>query len=165
MNYARIKYPDVSNGEGCRISLFVSGCRLGCKGCFNKKAQNFQYGEPYTKDTENEILEKLGEPYITGLSFLGGDPLEPENQKDVSELIIKAKKLYPEKDVWLWTGRTYPKVPITKYTKSIIENIDVLIDGAFIEELKDLTLEWRGSSNQKIIRKPDSNLLEAYCES
>lgn len=155
MNYAQIKKADVSNGPGIRVSLFVSGCRLKCFNCFNEQEQNFNYGYMYTKDTEKEILDTLQKPYYTGLSILGGDPLEPENQKEVSELIMKAKKLCPEKEIWLWTGRVYPDVPITDYTLNILNNIDVLIDGPFIDDKKDFSLKWRGSSNQRILTKKD----------
>lgn len=160
MNYSGIKYPDVSNGTGIRVSLFVSGCRLNCQGCFNHDEQSFNFGKLYTVETEREILKKINQPWVNGLSLLGGDPLEPENQEYVNRLICKVKKQNPEKDIWLWTGRVYPNIPITDFTKDIIENIDVLVDGPFIESLKDLSLEWRGSSNQRIIKNPDIKLLE-----
>lgn len=155
MNYANVKYPDVANGEGVRVSLFVSGCRLNCYNCFNKEAQNFDYGKPYTNETKEYILDKLSLDYIKGLSILGGDPMEVENQKDIAELIKEAKRLFPKKDIWLWTGRVYPNIEFTPYTIDILDNIDYLIDGPFIESKKDLTLKWRGSSNQRILTKKD----------
>lgn len=155
MNYAEIKFPDVSNGTGVRVSLFVAGCRMNCYNCFNKEAQDFNYGQLYTSETKKEILEKLDLTYIKGLSILGGDPMEPENQKDIADLVAEAKKNHPEKDIWLWTGRIYPDLPITDYTSTILENLDVLVDGPFVESLKDLSLEWRGSSNQRILTKED----------
>lgn len=155
MNYAEIKFPDVSNGTGVRVSLFVAGCRMNCYNCFNKEAQDFNYGQLYTSETKKEILEKLDLTYIKGLSILGGDPMEPENQKEVADLVAEAKKNHPEKDIWLWTGRIYPDLPITDYTSTILENLDVLVDGPFVESLKDLSLEWRGSSNQRILTRED----------
>ena len=155
MNYANVKYPDVANGEGVRVSLFVSGCRLNCYNCFNKEAQDFNYGKPYTNETKEYILDKLSLDYIKGLSILGGDPMEVENQKDIAELIKEAKRLFPKKDIWLWTGRVYPNIEFTPYTIDILDNIDYLIDGPFIESKKDLTLKWRGSSNQRILTKKD----------
>ena len=155
MNYAEIKFPDVSNGTGVRVSLFVAGCRMNCYNCFNKEAQDFNYGQLYTSETKKEILEKLDLTYIKGLSILGGDPMEPENQKEIADLVAEAKKNHPEKDIWLWTGRIYPDLPITDYTSTILENLDVLVDGPFVESLKDLSLEWRGSSNQRILTRED----------
>ena len=155
MNYADIKYPDVANGEGIRVSLFVSGCRLNCYNCFNKEAQNFEYGKPYTKETKEYILDKLSLNYIKGLSILGGDPMEIENQKDIAELVKDAKILYPEKDIWIWTGRVYPNIDYTPYTLDILNNIDYLVDGPFMDDKKDLSLKWRGSSNQRILNKND----------
>ena len=155
MNYAEVKFPDVSNGTGVRVSLFVAGCRMNCYNCFNKEAQDFNYGQLYTSETKKEILEKLDLTYIKGRSILGGDPMEPENQKDIADLVIEAKKNHPEKDIWLRTGRIYPDLPLTNHTSTILENIDVLVDGPFVESLKDLSLEWRGSTNQRILRKED----------
>lgn len=155
MNYAGIKYPDVSNGPGCRISLFVSGCRMNCPGCWNEESQNFKFGDEYNNESRDSILEKLNYSWISGLSLLGGDPLEQENQKDVAELVLLAKKQNPEKDIWLWTGRIYPDLPETQYLKTILDNVDVLIDGPFILAKRDLTLDWRGSDNQRILTKED----------
>lgn len=159
MNYSGIKYPDVANGPGCRVSLFVSGCSLNCPGCFNKSEQSFDYGAPYTEDIKKEVLERLNFPWVKGLSILGGDPLEPKNQKEVSFLILEAKRQNPDKEIWLWTGRVYPNIPQTEYLQDILDNVDILIDGPFIMDLKDLNLEWRGSSNQRILTKQDREKL------
>ena len=138
---------DVANGTGVRVSLFVSGCRNHCKGCFNKETWDFNYGEEFTSDTVNEILKLLEPAYIKGLSILGGDPFEPENIKTVLDLCRKVKKRYPLKDIWVYTGYFYEE--FNKHP--IMNSIDVLVDGQFIEELKDISLKFRGSSNQKII--------------
>lgn len=164
MNYAGIKYPDVSNGPGCRISLFVSGCRMNCPGCWNKEAQNFKFGDEYNNEARDSILEKLNYSWVSGLSLLGGDPLEQENQKDVAELVLLAKKQNPEKDIWLWTGRIYPDLPETQYLKTILDNVDVLIDGPFILAKRDLTLDWRGSDNQRILTKEDRLKIDTEVE-
>ena len=155
LNYSGIKYPDVANGPGCRVSLFVSGCRLNCPECFNKSEQSFDFGEPYTDDIQKSILEKLNYPWVSGLSLLGGDPLEPENQEEVCKLILQAKCQNPDKEIWLWTGRVYPNLPKTEYLQDIINNVDFLIDGPFVNDLKDLSLIWRGSGNQRILSKND----------
>ena len=157
MYYADIKRIDVANGEGVRVSLFVSGCRHHCKDCFNPEAWDFKYGKEYTEDTEKQILEYLKLDHIAGLSLLGGDPLEPENQETVLKLVKKAKEIYPQKDIWCYTGCTldgdilegkYKDNPITQ---ELIKNIDILVDGEFVAEQKDLKLKFRGSSNQRVI--------------
>lgn len=154
MRLAGLKYPDVSNGPGCRVSVFVSGCRLKCPGCFNSEAQDFQYGEEFTEEHIEDILEKLDYNWVSGLSLLGGDPMEPENQETVLKIILEAKKRQPNKSIWMWTGRKIGQVPFTEYTEDILRNLDIVIDGPFIESLKDLGLEYRGSSNQRILEKP-----------
>ena len=140
MNYGTIKNYDIANGTGVRVSLFVSGCRHHCKGCFNSETWDFNYGNPYTKEVEAEILEALKPAYIQGFSLLGGEPFEPENQKELAGLLQKIKESYPEKNVWCYTG----------YLK-MLACIDTLVDGEFIEAEKDLTLEFRGSRNQRIL--------------
>lgn len=147
MNYAAIKNYDIANGPGCRVSLFVSGCRHHCKGCFNAEAQAFDYGTEYTAETRRELLSMLSDEHITGLSILGGEPFEPENREEVLQLCIAAKSLYPEKDIWVWTGGEFEdlkNLPVMQY-------IDVLIDGPFVETLKNLSLFYRGSLNQRVI--------------
>ena len=141
MNYGTIKNYDIANGTGVRVSLFVSGCRHHCKGCFNSETWDFNYGNPYTKEVEAEILEALKPAYIQGFSLLGGEPFEPENQKELAGLLQKIKESYPEKNVWCYTG----------YTDKMLACIDTLVDGEFIEAEKDLTLEFRGSRNQRIL--------------
>ena len=152
MNYSKIIPLDIANGPGWRVSLFVSGCRRGCKGCFNQEAWDFNYGQEFTWDTLHEIERALKSKYIDGLSILGGDPFEPENQTWVETLCAYIKHNCPEKSVWVWTGYSWEDVrelPVMKY-------IDVLVDGKFEESLKDLRLKWRGSSNQRVISVAES---------
>jgi anaerobic ribonucleoside-triphosphate reductase activating protein len=157
MNYGTIKKTDISNGAGVRVSLFVSGCTHHCKGCFNPETWNFNYGKPFTKDTEEELLEALSKTYISGLSLLGGEPMEPENQRVLLPFVKKVKDLYPEKDIWCYTGYDYEKELLLDSrarcdsTDELLSYLDVLVDGEFVEELKDISLQFRGSSNQRII--------------
>ena len=166
MKYAKIKYFDVANGPGVRTSLFVSGCNFGCKGCFNLEAQNFKYGELYTEQTEKDILNSLSNTSIAGLSLLGGDPFGQNvtGVKLLTSLCRKAKEKYPNKNIWLWTGYTFEQLLDLYYKdcyiKMIFPFIDVLVDGPFIESLKNLNLQWRGSSNQRIISFQESLLRE-----
>lgn len=156
MNYATIKNYDIANGLGVRVSLFVSGCTHHCKNCFNAIAWDFNYGEPFTKEVENKIIEALNQPMITGLTLLGGEPMEPQNQKGLYEFLKCVKKEVPNKDIWCYTGYTLEtdllegKVHLD-ITEDILSMIDVLVDGKFVEELKDITLKFRGSSNQRVI--------------
>lgn len=147
MNYGAIKEHDIANGPGIRVSLFVSGCRNNCPGCFNKESQDFSYGQEFTNETWLEIKDALDKPYIAGLSILGGDPFEPENIGTVEALCQMTKTYYPEKTIWVWTGYRYEDLEHL----SIMKYIDVLVDGRFVERLKDLRLAYRGSSNQRII--------------
>lgn len=157
MNYASIKKYDVANGVGVRVSLFVSGCTHHCKGCFNAEAWDFAYGEPYTEKTEEEILSALDKPYIAGLSLLGGEPFEPCNQRALLPLLAKFRERFPQKTVWCYTGYTFDKDLCEggrahcEATDEMLSRIDILVDGEFIESLKDLKLRFRGSSNQRII--------------
>ncbi|MBU5458929.1 anaerobic ribonucleoside-triphosphate reductase activating protein [Anaerostipes sp. MSJ-23] len=157
MYYGTIKKYDIANGPGVRVSLFVSGCRNHCPGCFNKETWDFNYGMPYTKKTEEEILKSLAPDYIEGFSLLGGEPFEPENQEVLWQLLECIKKQYPKKTVWCYTGYQYDQDFVeggkiyTAYTEKMLENIDTLVDGQFIESQKDITLQFRGSKNQKII--------------
>ena len=157
MNYADIKIADVANGLGVRVSLFVSGCNHHCKGCFNEEAWDFNYGKEFTNDTIDEIIKDLNNPYIAGLSLLGGEPLEYENQKGILPLVKKVKQTYPEKNIWCYTGFTFDKDVIDgmckkwEDTKELLSYIDVIVDGKFEEDKKDLSLRFRGSSNQRII--------------
>lgn len=157
MNYANIKNCDVANGEGIRVSLFVSGCTHYCKGCFNYEAWDFNFGKEYTKETEDHIIKLLSSSYIKGLSLLGGEPLHPDNQKQVASLVKRVRKELPQKDIWCYTGYVFDKEILDgmykdlSTTKDIIDNIDVLVDGKFVIDLADKRLRFRGSSNQRII--------------
>ena len=159
MNYATIKWTDIANGEGVRISLFVSGCTHRCKNCFNEVAWDFTYGEVFDETVENQILKELASSYIAGLSLLGGEPLEPQNQKALYPFIKKVKERYPEKTIWCYTGFVFDEKTgllkesnkNTEWTKKLISLFNVLVDGAYIEELKDIRLKFRGSSNQRVI--------------
>ena len=159
MNYATIKWTDIANGEGVRISLFVSGCTHRCKNCFNEVAWDFSYGEPFDEKVQQRILEELGSSFIAGLSLLGGEPLEPQNQTALYPFIRKVRETYPQKSIWCYTGfvldetngklrETAKNTPITQ---DLIALFDVLVDGPFVEQLKNIRLKFRGSSNQRVI--------------
>lgn len=157
MNYAAIKKTDVANGPGVRVSLFVSGCTHGCKGCFNREAWDFHYGNPYTPEIEEEILTLLEPSYIRGLSVLGGEPFEEQNRLPVLNLLKRAKECYPHKDIWCYTGYDYEKDLLVwidqgrQEVEEMLQHIDVLVDGEFVEECKNLRLPFRGSENQRLI--------------
>lgn len=148
MNYAGIKKVDTANGPGVRVSLFVSGCRNHCPGCFQPETWDFNYGEPFTKETEEELIKALRPSWIQGLSILGGDPMERENQKALLPFIRRVKETLPEKDVWLYTGYLLEDVG----TSPLLSYVDVVVDGPFMEDQKDAGLAFRGSRNQRIIR-------------
>jgi anaerobic ribonucleoside-triphosphate reductase activating protein len=147
MNYSQIRSLDIANGKGCRIAIFCSGCTNRCVNCFQPETWDFSYGKEFTEDTLNSILELAKPNYIAGLSCLGGEPLHPKNREEMLKLTRKFKEAYPEKDIWLWTGYLFEDI------KDLLpgSGIDVLIDGKFVEELKDLRLKYRGSSNQRVI--------------
>lgn len=157
MNYATIKKTDVANGPGVRVSLFVSGCTHACKGCFNREAWDFNYGEPFTAETEKVILEALSHDYIRGLSVLGGEPMEPSNRDTVLGLLKKVREAYPEKSIWCYTGYDYEEDLLQWIAEGdetvgeLLELTDVLVDGEFVEEKRDLRLAFRGSGNQRLI--------------
>lgn len=162
MNYAEIKTFDVANGPGIRVSLFVSGCSHRCPGCFNEQAWDFSYGQPFTQDTIDYIIDILKFDAYKGVTFLGGEPLEYVNQKGLLPLARKIKEIYPDKTIWCFTGyelekdimgRMYKEWP---ETKELLSYIDVLVDGPFIESLKNLNLVFRGSENQRIIKLPET---------
>lgn len=165
MNYGEIKKYDIADGPGVRVSLFVSGCRHHCKGCFNEETWDFDFGKPYTKETEAEILKALDHNYIAGLTLLGGEPFEPENQPVLVELLRKVRELYPKKSIWSYTGFIYEKDLLeggrahTEVTDEMLSYIDTLVDGPFIEEQKDITLQFRGSRNQRLLERRDRELL------
>ena len=150
MNYGRLNKNDIANGVGVRVSLFVSGCRNRCKGCFNPETWDFNYGEPFTLKTFFEIEDALDQDYIDGLTILGGDPFEPENIDVVTAICIAVKRLCPGKTIWVYTGYKYENLKDLE----IMDYIDVLVDGAFIERLKNISLQFRGSSNQRLIDVP-----------
>ena len=158
MNYGAIKKIDVANGEGVRVSLFVSGCRNACKGCFQPETWNFHFGNVFSAETEEEIIKALEPEHISGLSILGGEPFEEENQEVLAPFCEKIKQIYPNKNIWCWTGYIYDKDLIkggrkyTEFTDRLLNCIDVLVDGPFIEEKKNLMLEFRGSENQRILK-------------
>ena len=160
MNYAVIKKTDTANGPGVRVSLFVSGCTHHCKGCFNSETWDFNYGMPYTEETENEIIGALSPAYIRGLSLLGGEPLEPANRTVLLGLLKRVRSLYPHKDVWCYTGYDFEKDLLVWMeegradVEELLSLIDVLVDGEFVEEKKNLRLAFRGSENQRLLDVP-----------
>lgn len=158
MNYGEIKKYDIANGIGVRTSLFVSGCRHHCKGCFNPETWSFEYGKTYTKETENDIVSSLAPYYISGLTVLGGEPFEPENQATIVGLFKRVKEEYPDKNIWVYSGYLFEelmgKIPSharCEVTDEMLSYIDILVDGEFVEAKKDISLHFRGSSNQRII--------------
>lgn len=162
MNYATIKPTDVANGPGVRVSLFVSGCTHYCEGCFNAEAWDFCYGKEYTEETEKQILTYLDHNYIAGLSLLGGEPMHPKNQGAILTLLKRVKEQFPDKTIWCYTGYDYEtEILGTMWneipeTREILPYIDVLVDGKFVADKKDLNLRFKGSTNQKIIKVPQS---------
>lgn len=157
MNYAGVKYCDIANGLGCRTVLFVSGCRNACKGCFQPETWAFDYGDAFDEAMEEKLIESLKPDYVKGLTLLGGDPFEEENQRGLISFVKKVRKLYPQKDIWAYTGYLYDQdlMPngrkYTEVTEELLSCIDVLVDGPFIQEQKNLMLKFRGSTNQRII--------------
>ena len=157
MHYGMIKKYDIADGEGVRVSLFVSGCTNRCKGCFQPQTWAFDYGEPYTAETEQELIDALSDPNISGLTLLGGEPFEPENQRVLVGLLRRVRRELPDKTVWCYTGFVYDRdlVPggrrYCEVTEEFLSYIDVLVDGPFIEEQKDIRLVFRGSSNQRVL--------------
>lgn len=153
MNYAKIYRADIANGYGFRVSLFVSGCARNCPGCFNKEAQDPAFGKPFDDKAKQKIFKELEHDWCRGLSLLGGEPLSKlsNNRKVIIELAKEVKEKFPDKTIFLWSGYLFDEILNNESMKDILKYIDVLIDGPFIEELKDMTLKWRGSSNQHII--------------
>jgi len=159
LNYATIKNCDIANGPGVRVSLFVSGCTHRCPGCFNEIAWDFAYGEPFTQDTVDRILEMLKPDYIQGLTLLGGEPFEPQNQSAVVDLLRQVKERYPGKSIWCFSGYLYEKDILSGRlgdTREYLSYLDVLVDGPFVEAKKNLSLRFRGSENQRLIDVPAS---------
>ena len=154
MNYAEIKNCDIANGPGVRVSLFVSGCTHRCKGCFNEVAWDFGYGQPFTRETVEYILDLLRPKHIRGLTLLGGEPFEPENQGPVVELLRQVKQQLPEKSIWAFSGYLFDRDILSGRlgdTREYLSYLDVLVDGPFVESQKDLSLRFRGSRNQRLI--------------
>ena len=156
MNYGNIKEYDIANGEGVRISLFVSGCRHHCKGCFNAETWDFNFGQPYTKEVEDRIIELMKPMYVQGFSLLGGEPFEPENQRELVKLLRRIKKELPQKTVWSFSGFTYEELTgdsraVCEVTNEMLSMLDVLVDGEFVEAKRNISLRFRGSENQRLI--------------
>ena len=162
MNYAQIKNNDIANGPGIRVSLFVSGCTHRCPGCFNEVAWDFDYGKPFTQDTIDMILEMMAPNRIRGLTLLGGEPFEPQNQEPVLELLRQIKQKYPDKSIWAFSGYLFDRDILSgrlgqwEITREYLSYLDVLVDGPFIQAKKNLSLRFRGSENQRLIDVPAS---------
>lgn len=163
MNYAHIKLFDMADGVGCRTALFVSGCTHHCKGCFNKEAWSFDYGLPFTTEIQDTLINKSNKSFIDGITILGGEPMEPRNQEALLPFLEKFRKRLPDKTIWIYSGYTWEQLHdvysvglYSDTTEQILNLIDVLVDGEFILEKKDITLRFRGSSNQRIIDVPAS---------
>ncbi len=165
MNYAEIKYCDIANGVGVRTTLFVSGCRLHCPNCFNEVAWDFSAGHPFTAEVEDQIMESLESPYVAGLSVLGGEPMEPENQAGLVDFLERVRDAHPrgaagEKTIWLYSGHTFEQLApggawnLGEVTDRILDTLDVLVDGPFLQAEHDITLRFRGSRNQRLIDVP-----------
>jgi anaerobic ribonucleoside-triphosphate reductase activating protein len=160
MHFGQIFTADAANGLGIRVSLFVSGCTNRCKGCFQPETWDFSYGEPYTDETEDFLIKELSADYYDGLTILGGEPFEPSNQEVLIGLIRRIKKELPNKNIWMYTGFTYEKdltpggCRYTEVTDEILDSIDILVDGRFEEDRKNIMLKFRGSENQRIIDMP-----------
>ncbi len=162
MNYGAIKKYDIANGLGVRVSLFVSGCTHYCKGCFNKETWDFNYGKVYNEDTKKEILKALSPSHITGLTLIGGEPMEPVNQRVLVKLAKTVKENFPQKNIWCYTGYTLEKDLLAEsrarceVTDELLSYIDILVDGEFEEDKRNLMLKFRGSENQRIIKLPET---------
>ena len=157
MNYGEIKSFDIANGEGIRVSLFVSGCTHHCKNCFNKETWDFNFGKPFIKEDEDSIIEMLSPDYIDGFSLLGGEPFEPQNQRALLPFLKRIKEKFPNKSIWCYTGYRFDDELLSESrarcecTDEMLSLIDVLVDGEFVQELYNITLAFRGSENQRII--------------
>ncbi len=162
MNYAQIKNCDIANGEGVRVTLFVSGCTNHCEGCFQPETWDFNFGEPFTKETEDKIIKMLEPSYINGLTLLGGEPFEPQNQRALLPFVKRVRETYPQKNIWAFTGFTLDKLlnqvphPRCEATDELLSLIDVLVDGKFVLAQKNIRLRFRGSENQRVIDLPQT---------
>ena len=157
MNYASIKNCDIANGEGVRVTLFVSGCTNHCENCFQPETWDFNYGQPFTPAVEDKLIEMLRPGFINGLTLLGGEPMEPQNQRALLPFVKRVRREFPDKSIWAFSGFTFEQLidpeahPHCEKTQELLSLIDVLVDGRFVEELKDITLRFRGSSNQRLL--------------
>lgn len=153
MNYSALRKADIANGPGFRITLWVTGCLRKCPGCFNEEAQNSDFGQKFDEETKKKIFKELAEPTCDGLSLMGGEPLSKcsDNRKQIIQLCKECKEKFPDKDQWVWSGYTFEEIASDPYMKDILNYIDVLVDGPFLEERKDLSCPWRGSSNQRVV--------------
>lgn len=162
MNYGEIKKSDIANGLGVRVSLFVSGCTHHCRNCFNQITWDFHYGQPFDETVEEKIIEYLAPNHIAGLTLIGGEPMEPSNQRALLPFVKKVKERYPQKNIWCYTGYLFDQELLQdsrarcEVTDELLSLIDIMVDGKFVEELKDITLRFRGSSNQRIIDVQES---------
>ena len=172
MHYGNIKKLDIADGDGVRVTLFVSGCRNRCENCFQPETWSFDYGKPFTEETVQELLTALAPSYVDGLTLLGGEPFEPENQRELVKLLHRVREAFPKKNVWSYSGYTLEQIcgdghPHSEVTEEMLSMIDVLVDGRFVEALKDVSLKFRGSSNQRIIDLKQTkveNKIVLYCE-
>ena len=172
MHYGNIKKLDIADGDGVRVTLFVSGCRNRCEHCFQPETWDFDYGKPFTEETVQELLTALAPSYVDGLTLLGGEPFEPENQRELVKLLRRVREAFPKKNVWSYSGYTLEQLcgdghPNCEVTREMLSMIDVLVDGRFVEALKDISLRFRGSSNQRIIdlkQTKVANEIVLYCE-
>ena len=156
MNYHNIKTDDMLNGDGLRVTCWVSGCNMGCFNCYNPQTWDFNSGIPFTDDTMQEILYDLSKPYIKGLTLSGGHPLDPHNAPKVLEIVKRVKMVFPNKDIWIYSGYEWEDIIKDEILREILKYTDVLVDGAYVDELRDISLAFRGSSNQRIIDVPKS---------
>lgn len=169
MYYGEIKNCDIANGEGVRVTLFVSGCTNHCKNCFQPQTWDFNYGQPFTEETERHLLTLLSPSYINGLTLLGGEPFEPENQRVLVPFLRRVRAAYPEKNIWCFSGFTYEELTADgthcrcEATDEFLSMLDVLVDGRFVEELKDISLRFRGSRNQRLIDLNASRAAGQLC--
>ena len=159
MKYVAIKKCDIANGPGFRVSLFVSGCARKCPGCFNTEAQNPENGRKFDAHAKRKIFDELAKPYIKGLSLLGGDPMSKlsDNRQSIIELCKEVKEQFPQKDIWMWTGYTYEELKADDTANEIFKYVDYIVDGPYIEGLKDETLRFCGSSNQRVLAVSELN--------
>ena len=162
MKYAKILKADIANGTGFRVTLFVSGCARNCKGCFNKIAQDPEYGRPFDDDAKKKIFKELNDDNCSGLSLLGGEPMSrlSDNRQQIIAFAKEVKEKFPNKNIWMWTGYTIDEIKEADDMKDILKYVDVVIDGPFIEEQKDLRLKWKGSANQRVINVKDMSEMQ-----